>query len=300
MQPIWKTLLPPLDFGWNHVRATCALAECHNKLLVRPSPRSRTGIQLGRLWYCSPDCFATGARVSLAALSFGTVLEMPPVPRLSLGLAMLSRGFLTEEQLRTASACADRSGQPLETALLTLGLATEKQIAAARATQWGYPWLAVEPSAQSIQAALSKTLLEACHAAPIHVSPDGRRIVLGFVHRVDHGLLDAVERITGCRPEPCFITPSEFRSQLDRLTPPPDYRDAVPGDSETPAKMARTAGWFAVEMGAREARFAPCGPWIWARITGRRGMADVLFSRTPVAAPAREPAVTAHFGSRLG
>lgn len=289
MQRILKTILPPLDFGWNHVRASCALAACHNKLLVRPTPRSRPGIHMGRLWYCSPDCFATAARITFAALSFGRIVEMPPTPRLSLGLAMLDRALLTEEQLRMATAESDRCGTTLETALLHLGMATEKQIAAGRAAQWGYPYLAVEPSSRILQAALPKTLLQACSAAPVHVSPDGKRLVLGFVHRVDHTLLQATEEITGCRPEPCFITPSEFRDQMKRLTPPPDYREAVPEDAATPAQMGRSAGWFAVETGASDARFAACQAWIWARITGKRGTVDLLFARGGQAGDAAVP-----------
>jgi hypothetical protein len=272
-----RSFLPPLDLGWNHVRAVCAMPSCHNKLLMRAVPGARAGIYVGETWYCSPDCFAMESRHALAGLFTLTVVEMPRNPRLPLGLALLAKEAISEAQLRFAVAFSEHRGVNLETTLLEQGIVSEKQLAAARATQWGCPVLGHEPAGQTVEADLPPTLLRACSAAPLHYSPKSKRLVLGFVHRVEHPLLQSIEQITGCRAEPCFITPSEFKEQMDRLSPVDGYAEIVDNDPGTVPQMARTLGGLAVEYSGREARFTRCKSWIWARISGKRGTVDVIF-----------------------
>lgn len=298
-----KSLLPPRDLGWNRVRAVCGLSSCHNKLLMRCVPGARLGIFVGDAWYCSPDCFAMASRATLSSLSAGTLVEMPRNPRLSLGLALLSKGYLDEDRLRVAVIRSQREGQTLETTLLECGWATEKQLAAARAAQWGYPVLGQDAASQIVEADLPPALLRAFSAAPLHYSAKAKRLVLGFVHRVEHSLLQSIEQITGFRAEPCFITPAEFTQQMDRLTALPGYEEAVIDDPGTAAQMARTLGGFAVEVSAREAGFAKCNSWIWARVTGKKGTVDVIFAlKNPAAAAPGQrlstvvPEVTASLG----
>ncbi len=280
-----KSLLPPHDLGWNRVRTACALPECHNKLLTKYVPGSRTGLFVGENWYCSPDCFALGSRNTLASLASGCVVEMPRSPRLSLGLALVSKGYLSEDQYRSAVMRSERRGESLETALRECGFTNEKQLAAARAAQWGYPALAQELGGLTIETDLPLSLLRAHRAAPIHDSPKSKRLVLGFVDRVEHGLLQSIEQITGCRAEPCFITPAEFAEQMERVTAMPNYEEACIDEPGTAAQMGRTLGGWAVEIGAREAAFAKCNAFLWTRMLGKRGTVDVIFAlkRVPAA-----------------
>ncbi|HEX4031306.1 MAG TPA: hypothetical protein VHX20_13135 [Terracidiphilus sp.] len=297
-----KSLLPARDLGWNRVRALCSLPDCHNKLLTKYVPGSPAGLFVGEQWYCSPDCFALGINSTLAVLSSGSVIEMPRNPRLSLGLALLSKGYLTDDQYRSALVHSQRCGEPLESTLMECGFITEKQLAAGRATQWGCPALAQELSGSIVEIDLPVALFRALRAAPLHYSAKTKRLLLGFVDRVEHSLLQAIETITGCRAEPCFISPAEFSEQIERLTALPDYREAFVEDLGTPLQMGRALGGWAVEMGAREASVAKCGSYLWARITGRRGTVDVVFSLKPAFAasrakfPTRVPEVTMHMG----
>jgi Type II secretion system (T2SS), protein E, N-terminal domain len=288
-----KSLLPPLDLGWNRTRALCALPACHNKLLMRAVPGNRAGMNVGEAWYCSADCFATHSRNALASLSMETVLEMPRNPRLPLGLALLAKGTITEDQLRFAAARSERRGESLEVALIELEFVGEKQLAAARALQWGYPVLGQELIGQIVEADLPPTLLKAFSAVPLHYSLKTKRLVLGFVHRVEQSLLLSIEQVTGCRAEACFITPSEFVEQMDRLIATPDYEEAVVDNPGSASQMSRTLGGFAVEFGAREAGFAKCKSWIWARISGKRGTVDVMFAPKTAGAVSKQKFSTA-------
>lgn len=276
MNALLKSLVPQLDFGWNRVRAHCGHSACHNKLLMRSVPQNRGGIRVGSHWYCGPDCFSAAIRTPLSTLMTNRLTEMPRNPRLSLGLAMLSRGFLTEDQLRHATSHSQRRGRDLEHTLLQMDLATEKQLAAARAVQWGYPVLQEGPCPM-VRADLPLTFLREFQAAPLHYLP-GKRLVLGFVQRVDPSVLQAIERIVGCRAEPCFLTPTEFEDQAERNATAADYEEAVIEQPGTPAHMAKTLGGFALEIGAREAIHVACKSWIWVRLAGKRKNVDVLFS----------------------
>jgi hypothetical protein len=256
--------------------SACALQTCQNTLLMR-SIQSRVGISVGQLWYCSVDCFATAARRRFSMLPGGSILEMPHYPRLSIGLVLLSRGYLTDDQLRYARAQSQLCGEELETVLLRLGLATERQLAAARAAQWGYPVLGQDRLGQPVEADIPPALLHACSSVPLHCSITAKRFLMGFVYRVEHGLLNSLEQVTGFRAEPCFITPSEFREQMGRLTTVPGCEEVVFEDPDTPAQMAKMVAGFAVEISASEARFAQCREYAWTRLSGKKRKIDVLF-----------------------
>ncbi len=274
-----KSVLPAMDLGWNHVRARCGLSTCHNKLLMRPVPQRGTGINMGNEWYCSVDCFVAAARSPLAALAARRVVEMPRNPRLSLGLALLAKGFLTEGQLRLATDQSQLEGEDLENTLLRLGWTNDKQRAAARAAQWGYPVLSQERPGHRVEADIPLTMLRSFSAAPLFYSASAKRLVLGFVERVDHRLLLSLEQVTGCRAEPCFLSKAEFADQMRCVVTPAGYTEVVVEEPGEPAQMARTLGRCALDVAATEADFVQCKTWVWARLIGKRGTVDVLFAK---------------------
>jgi hypothetical protein len=130
---------------------------------------------------------------------------------------------------------------------------------------------------QAVEADIPATLLRAASAVPLHYSIATGRLLLGFVYRVEHTLLHAIEQVIGCRAEPCFITPTEFEAQMAHLTQTPDCEEKIFDEPGTPAQMANTLGGLAVEVAAREVCFVNCRDYIWVRISGKRRRVDVLF-----------------------
>ena len=270
-------LSPPAgNRGWRSIYPVCGFQTCSSTLLMRSLP-GRAGVKVGQQWYCSVDCFALASRSQLSALSGGNVLDMRRTPRLSIGLVLLSKGHLTDGQLRSAMAESQRHGESLEATLVRLGLATERTIVAARAAQWGCPVLAQDREAQHVESDIPPTLLQCCSAVPLHYSFTARRILLGFVYRVEHSLLNALDLVSDLRAEPCFIAPSEFKEQTRRVMAAPNYEEVVFEETQTLTQMARNVGGFAAEIAVREARFARCRDYIWTRLTGRKGKIDLLF-----------------------
>jgi hypothetical protein len=272
-----NSLLPAVDRGLKSMKTECDLPSCHSKQVLRTIPGTRPGICMGQMWYCSIDCFALALRVPFSKLSSRRVVEIPRNPRQSLGLVLHSKGYLTAEQLRVATAQSQLQGEELAVTVVRLAMVTEKQVAAALSAQWGYPALTQDYMGKTIQVDLPRSILRACSAAPLHYSESAKRILLGFVSRVEHSVLESIEQITECRVEPCFITPAEFEEQMERLTAYSDYEEVVVNEPGAPEKMARAVGRAAVDVGGREARFTQHKNHIWVRLLGKRGKVDVIF-----------------------
>lgn len=271
------SLLPALERGVKSMRTQCDLRTCHNTQLMRVIPGGRPGIEVGQHWYCSIDCFVQAAHASLAELSSRPVVEMQRNPRLSLGLVLLSRGYLTAAQLRHAALQSHLYSESLEATLLRLQLATDRQLAAARSIQWGLPMVSSESAGRMVHADLPGSILTACGAVPVHYSATAKRVLLGFVERIDYSLLRSIEQLICFRADACFMTPAELADQVERLTKPADYQETVVTEPGPLDKMARTIGRAAVNLGAREAAFTECRGHIWVRLTGKRGRTDVIF-----------------------
>lgn len=287
MNQALQALFPALRRSIGQMRNECAHADCPNRGLLSRIPQARHGgVHFGGDWYCGAECFTAAARVRLAEIASRRVAQMPRSPRLSLGLVLLSKGFLTAEQLRSAMEQTQLTGEDVGSAAVRLGYVTEKQVNIAHAAQWGYPVFASERTVRPVEAELPRVLLEACSAVPLHYSLAARRILLGFATRVEHRLLDAVEQMTGCRAEACFITASDFDEQREQMTQPSGYEERVYEESNETVRMAQTLGRIAGEAGASHVLFAECKGYIWTRMTGKRGTTDLLF---PLAAPVSAP-----------
>ena len=277
MELAMKSFWPVVDRSWKSMRAVCDDASCHNTQLMRSIPGGRTGIQCGDRWYCSVDCFARGSRAELTSLSNAHFNENPRIPRMSMGLTLLAKGYLNVESLRFAQIESERHRETLETTLTRLCLVSEKQLAAARAAQWGYPVLAQDRIGQTVESDIPQYLLQQSAAVPLDYSVKAKRILLGFVFRVDHSLLESIEKVTGCKVVPCFITATELAEQTKRVATFPSHTETVIEDLGLPERMARTAGRFAVEVAADHAVFSRCRSHVWARVSGKRGKVDIIF-----------------------
>lgn len=293
LQPWIKSLRPRL----RRLRAECGLETCHNRLFTAGLPKTWPGIRVEDAWYCSADCFAAAGKIRIGRLAAARVNQTQHRPRLSIELTLVSKGYLTEDQLRVARTEAKKRREQPEAVLLRLGLASEKQLAAARAAQWGCAALGPDHVALLLEADLPAVLLQEYSAVPIHYSAAHKRLLLGFVHRIHYDLMQSIEHVTGCRPEPCFITPDEFETQMAHLRDAPRYMQESPHHLRSIDQMARALGGHALDLGAHGASFTRCGSYIWVRIAGRRGTRDILFPVQNVRE--REPAPSAAEFARL-
>lgn len=289
MKLFLKSIIPGVDRHEKQVRTECGNLGCDSIQWMRSNPVGRSGVRVGSVWYCSAECFEMGARESFEKLCGRQMVEIPRNPRLSLGLYLMTKGHVTQEQLRLATAQSQILDEDIEVTFERLGMASDKQLAAAKSAQWGYPVLAPEYTGKPVEIDIPKSVLTACKAVPLHYSATAKRLLIGFASRVEHRFLELVEEMTGCRAEACFITTAHFEEQLERVTFPPSYTEEIADDPGSPECMARALSKAAVHVAAHDAIFAQWRNLILARVHGKRGTKDLIFSlRTRTSVEMRE------------
>jgi Type II secretion system (T2SS), protein E, N-terminal domain len=229
-------------------------------------------------WYCSSLCFTSAAEQEiLRLLTSGTVL-VNHISRMPLGLILINRGLLTIDQLREATS-EQKEGDEIGELLVRQGLLTEKQVTATRAAQWGCPVFAVPDHAAPVAINIPLALLQIYLMVPVHYVAATNLLLVGFVHRVEYGLLYAIEQMTGCKTRPCFVTPSDFRVQMQQREQrqEPLFKEVIFERIQTPAEMARILCSSSVEIEADEASLGKCKEYLWARLKSDSEAVDLLF-----------------------
>ena len=214
---------------WSNIRARCAFRECHHTQITRWIPGGHPGIVAGDSWYCSIDCFALAARTPLELLSNRHVVEIQRQPRLPLSLLLVSKGFLTPEQMRQATTQSQNSSEELEAVLVRMGYVTENQLAAARSAQWGYPVLSSDFVGLWVETDVPVGLLKAFRAVPLHYSASANRLLGRNGASID-AIVDNLHVASRTLRDdtPGLLSDfSHLSDQVERITTPFSDRSAV-------------------------------------------------------------------------
>lgn len=255
----------------------CANPACTSKSLVQAVSKRHTGIRLFDQWFCGPDCFECGARQKiLELLCVRNAQEKPPAMRMPLGLLLLSRGILTHEQLKVALDQQRQTGANFGEVVQELGFATQQHVTAAVAAQWACPVFSLGDRPLPGEVHIPGCLLQLYGMLPVHFSEIGRRLMVGFVTRVQHHILCTIEQITSCTATPCFISASEYRRHVQSLAVAAVENELVFDRNNNTAEIARLVRNYVNQTGAEQARFGMCRDHLWVRILGRQEM-DLLF-----------------------
>ena len=199
--------------------------------------------------------------------------------RIPLGLLLLSRGQLSNRQLRSAlQAQQDCGRHRLGEWLAKLGYATEQQVTAALGAQWACPVLTSEVSPDRLMLRLLPfRWLETFRMLPLQFVPSTRMFYLAFSEGVDYPALNAIEEMLDCRTEACLVSGSAMDHALEH-----SGRQRGPGDLlfegwRNAAEMAHITCGYALKLGAKEVRAVGCGGHVWVRLSAGRDVAHLLF-----------------------
>ena len=238
--------------------------------------RSETGTRLFDQWFCD-SCFEQSARDKMLELfSDRRRQEKPPTLRMPLGLVLVSRGILSHEQLKTALDQQRATGANFGEVLQELGFATQQQVTAAVAAQWACPVFTLGDRPLPTGIHIPTRLLEVYGLLPVHFSEVGRKLMVGFVSRVQHHILSTIEQVTSCTATPCFISDAEFHRHLESLAVETVENEWVCDRTNGPGEIAKLVRDQVNQMGAEEARLGMCRDYLWVRLLGRQE-ADFLF-----------------------
>jgi len=255
----------------------CANSACTAKSLMHAVSKRNAGMRLFEQWFCGPDCFEAGARQRIVELlSLRSTQEKPPAMRMPLGLLLLSRGVLTQEQIKVALDQQRQTGANFGEVVQELGFATQQHVTAAVAAQWACPVFSPGDRPLPQEVHIPGCLLQMYGMLPVHFSEIGRRLMVGFVSRVQHHILYTIEQITSCTATPCFISASEYRKHMQSLAAAEVENELVFDRNNSTAEIAKLVRNYVNQTGAAEARFGMCRDHLWVRILGRQEM-DLLF-----------------------
>src|SRR5271167_3343663 len=95
------SLNPTRLVNWTALKETCSGSGCHIRNLSRSFLARRNGVRIGNCWFCGADCFREGVEIRIRELQqSGEFRKVPRTLRLPLGLLLVSRGYITKDQLR--------------------------------------------------------------------------------------------------------------------------------------------------------------------------------------------------------
>lgn len=246
-------------------------------------------IRLHGCWYCAPQCFENAARQCFFRVSAVVVPPARVQHRIPIGLLMLSRGQLTNRQLRSALEAQQASGRHrIGEWMEKLGFATEQQVTAALGLQWACPVLAPGANRDAGCARLlPHRLLERFRMLPVQFVAATRVFHLAFSDGIDYPALYAIEQMLDCRTEPCLVSRSTMDQALERMGHEPRSGDMLFESWRDPAEMARITCGYVLKLGAEDVRIVGCGEYIWVRLEAGREVINLLFQH-PHAMPGEE------------
>ena len=270
---------------WEEVTAPCEERGCTlARRLWRRLRWWNTPIRFHDRRCCAPQCFEKMVRQR-----FGQPLTMAsPVDtvrhRIPLGLLMLSRGQLTNQQLQSALDAQQSSGnRRLGEWLEKLGFATEQQVTAALGLQWACPVLVHgERRDAGCAGILPYRLLETFRMVPLLFVEATRTFYLAFSDGIDYPVLYALEQMLNCRTEACLVSRTTMDAALEEIGSQPRPGDLLFEGWRDAAEMARITCSYVVSLGVEQVRSVRCGPFLWVRLQAGRDVAHLLF-RNPAA-----------------
>lgn len=281
MTPIHSIASTAWAAGFKVITSRCE--GCHRSLALRHLTAQKAGITMHGGWYCSSACFKTAAEKKLTELLTTGQEQANHVSRMPLGLLLIGRSVLTAEQLREAADEQKEAGGEIGEILARRGFASEKQVTGARAVQWSCPVFSVPKHLIQTEIQIPSALIQLYSAIPLHYVPRTKRLLVGFVHGIEYGLLYAIEQMTGCNTQPCFVTPSDFetqmqlREQIQGLCGDTTPKELTFESVQTAAEMAQIVCSQGVDLEADEVMISRCREYLWARLKYGAEAVDLFF-----------------------
>jgi hypothetical protein len=264
----------------------CGLLNCPGpKALWRRIWTRNRGIRFNGVLYCHSQCLESAVGQALLRVQNQTSTP-PPASRMPLGLLMVARGKLTYDQVSAALAAQKESGTGnIGEWFEKLGFLTEQEVTGALALQWGCPVsssLEFDPTCHRLPLAILESFL----MWPLHYVSATNTQYVAFGRRVDHAALYAIEKMVGCRVQPCVAPGKVIASRIERWRQRSRSGELEFRSIDDPAEIVRIAISYIAKLDADEVRMSRVGDFIWLLLKNPLTTMQLLFrlqSGTPPA-----------------
>ncbi|HKW16353.1 MAG TPA: hypothetical protein VJO35_02470 [Terriglobales bacterium] len=261
---------------------TCASEECTRAYNLWRRIVDRTPDLLFRgARLCFPDCFERELLRHLELLSSSTATSavLRPSRRIPVGLLMLSRGTITNEQLRRALDEQRQTGTGrIGEWLNRLGFVRERDITAALAMQWSCPQIRKLPP-MTHKFGVPVYLLQKFRMAPVYFSRARATLYIAFANEIAYSVLVSIEQMLQVKTQVCLTTEPELEAALACAEEMKLPGEKLFENSRGLGEMVRVISGYAEKFRGSEVRLTVCGDYFWARILAAADAVDLIFSR---------------------
>jgi len=171
-------------------------------------------------WACSPQCMRVLIEKSVQReVAVGAFTEVSTHQhRMPIGLVLLSQGWITQEQLRTALDAQRAAGKGRIGAwLMSQCNLSEERVTRALGMQWGCPVVPlVGHQPEMVATLVPRVLLDTYGMVPVRAG-SGSMAYLAFEDRADSQVALAVGRMSGLRVESAVASASQFLRAHTRM-----------------------------------------------------------------------------------
>ena len=231
-------------------------------------------------WYCSPECFEQALASAVAKFLHLKAHALAKPHRVPLGLLMLSRGLVDNEQLKKALKAQKESGTGrVGEWLRHIGAVNEEQVTQILGLQWSIPVFPLSQSRRFLECArlVPFSLLEVAEMVPVHRISSSQDLYVAFVDRINYSALYALEKMLDCHTEPCLAVESHIVQALNELRQMPRPIETLVNNVSDPGEMASSILAHVLRLGAMDVKISGFDNFIWARILSPSGSTDILF-----------------------
>jgi len=268
---------------WKDRLLDCNDGECNGPSRAwRRLSNGGGSIHLDGSRYCFPECFERRLRQRFQEMQADEIPKPRAPHRVPLGLMMLSRGHVTNAQLRRALDAQQQNGSgKIGEWIQKLGYAPELQVTGALAVQWSCPVIKSLPL-NTHSNGVPVALLKMFRMVPVQFVAARRKFHFAFCGNIEYQALLAIERILCCQTEACLTTSAEVESALERIEQRGELREKTFAGPCTPEELARITSSYARRLNARSVRTTSCVNLAWVRVESHSaGDIDLLFRAAP-------------------
>lgn len=263
----WKLALEQLGL------ATRRCAYCRRSSLGNVLRRSESYMLNRSEWFCGAKCLEFTLAVRFANLTPQTTRAIATA-RMPLGLLLLGRGLIDEQQLRNAISMQQMTGKRIGACLCSMGAISEIDVASALSTQWASAVFPVQSIQRGCATLIPAALLRHHEMLPVHFTAASRSLYIAFAHAVDYAALYAVEQMLQCHTEPCVVPDRVIFDEIERRGLNCENERALRHPASA-TEAAHIAVGYAQQCGAEEVSYVALGQDLWVRVASQRGFMDI-------------------------
>jgi hypothetical protein len=233
--------------------------------------------QMEGKWFCSTRCLEAEAHARFAYMNVPR--ESAPKHRVPLGLLLLARGYLNEDQLQAVlSAQLEARQGKIGAWAQKLNFVTERQVLSGLSLQWSCPLLALQtPPDATCSRMLPWDLLASLRMMPVRFVRSTSLLYIAVCEGVDHGALAAIEQMLHCHAVPCLVSDRVMDGWMEEESTWKSPQVQVFEKTSGAGEMARITASYAGRLSAEGVRIARCGHYGWVRLTAAGNNSDLLF-----------------------